>query len=548
MRNHRDISPKYTTKSNTIHSVTMTIDQLVKVQRLIANQSTKPGIAFAKEILTIENPASQQDRRYHYDSGFKIDYLLHNIFRKCNISDLGSAEDRRKAALASLFKGERHCLRTNRRLRQHLTAEQLQFVVDVHNYIGYVLGDINDDMVENAIRVSSGATATLKLRDASIDNKLAFENPSCTFPFAKHFLHFFRKENDSITGYEGGSPLLLIPGNRILTVPKNSKTDRTIAAEPTLNSMVQLGLGSLIRKRLRKIGVCLNDQTINQRLALEGSIKGNLATIDLENASNSLAYETVKLLVPYRWFEYLDITRSPYGSLNGRIHRYQMFSSMGNGYTFELESLIFYAICRVASRYRDDVSVYGDDIICNVEDANNCIKWLHFFGFNTNLEKTFIDGFFKESCGKHYYFGEDVSPFFVRELPSGSSVILLYNNIVRWSKQDGYTDIRLEKLREYVLSLFPLDSRIFGPDGYGEAWLLDHTPDCHLTKYILHKKYQCLAVRGYVESSEYEDSNQVGGLAASLYGYTKDNIMSQKPLRKKRWKLMILPAWSTDFQ
>ena len=57
-------------------------------------------------------------------------------------------------------------------------------------------------------------------------------------------------------------PFQLVPGNLITTVPKNAKTDRTIAIEPGLNGFVQKGIGSCIRRRLRRFGINLNDQSI----------------------------------------------------------------------------------------------------------------------------------------------------------------------------------------------------------------------------------------------------------------------------------------------
>ena len=40
----------------------------------------------------------------------------------------------------------------------------------------------------------------------------------------------------------------VVAGNKIVTVPKNYKTERTIAIEPLLNSVLQKGIGAVIRK------------------------------------------------------------------------------------------------------------------------------------------------------------------------------------------------------------------------------------------------------------------------------------------------------------
>ena len=47
----------------------------------------------------------------------------------------------------------------------------------------------------------------------------------------------------------------LTESNRLMTVPKNARTDRVIAAEPDWNMFFQLGLGASIRARLQKVGL-----------------------------------------------------------------------------------------------------------------------------------------------------------------------------------------------------------------------------------------------------------------------------------------------------
>jgi hypothetical protein len=98
-----------------------------------------------------------------------------------------------------------------------------------------------------------------------------------------------------------------------------------------------------------------------------------------------------------------------YDELSGHYHK---FSSMGNGCTFGLESLIFAAAARaVGSR---DFCVYGDDIIIETELYEPLVTLLSALGFTTNSEKSFNQGPFRESCGVDAYLGTDITPFYVR--------------------------------------------------------------------------------------------------------------------------------------
>jgi len=124
--------------------------------------------------------------------------------------------------------------------------------------------------------------------------------------------------------------------------------------------------------------------------------------------------------------------------IDGEEHVNEMFSSMGNGFTFELESLLFWAIVKTTcylTGTRGIVSVYGDDIICPTE-ASNDVQWaLEFFGFQVNTEKSFSTGPFRESCGGHYYDGFDITPFYVKApLAKLTDVIDVANKLREWAE------------------------------------------------------------------------------------------------------------------
>jgi hypothetical protein len=185
-------------------------------------------------------------------------------------------------------------------------------------------------------------------------------------------------------------------GNKVTFVPKNAKTHRPIAVEPRWNIWMQKGLGLYLRGRLRGVGVNLDFQGLNQAFAIYGSRTGKYATIDLASASDTVSYEVVQALLPEPWLTVFAALRSPAYYLDGKWRDYEKWSSMGNGYTFELESLLFWALC---SSVDEDVSVYGDDLIVPTKSFDTIVRVLEAAGFSVNSEKSFADGPFRESCG-----------------------------------------------------------------------------------------------------------------------------------------------------
>lgn len=230
----------------------------------------------------------------------------------------------------------------------------------------------------------------------------------------------------------------LVKGNIMFTVPKSAVIDRVCCKEPDLNIFFQKAAGNEIRKCLKsRAGINLNDQSINRGLAEKGSHTGKLATIDLSSASDSLSRELVRRLVPPAWYKLLDSLRCRKTFIEGRSRLNEMFSSMGNGFTFELESLVFWALARatqVLSGFNtEELSVFGDDIIVPTTIASRVITVLTWCGFTPNAKKTFVRGPFRESCGGHYYWGLDVTPFYLRRpLKDVSDLILFLNQYRAW--------------------------------------------------------------------------------------------------------------------
>lgn len=222
--------------------------------------------------------------------------------------------------------------------------------------------------------------------------------------------------------------------SKLITVPKNSTSRRTITVEPLLNQFLQQGLNTHLRSQILKCAILRNsldltDQSKNQKLALIGSRTDEWATIDLSSASDSISLEIVCRMLKDkpRFLSRLLDSRSTQ-VLSKELERpLSKFAGMGNATTFPIQSVLFAVLAICA--YCDDVSnitygkirrasrsirVYGDDIIVRVDKARSVVDWITKAGLKVNLRKSFLQGNFKESCGTDAYMGYDVTPLYVR--------------------------------------------------------------------------------------------------------------------------------------
>lgn len=268
------------------------------------------------------------------------------------------------------------------------------------------------------------------------------------------------------------------PGDKITTVPKNAKTERTIGIGPGLNVYFQLGIGEMMRVRLlRRAGIDLLCQQRNQLLAYYGSRANHLSTIDFSAASDNIASEVVRELLPVKWHSIMDLCRSKLYQLDGSWKWSQKFSSMGNGFTFPLQSLIFFAaasaVCEFAGVSDEYVGVYGDDVILPSTAHAQYVEFCEFLGFQTNSRKSFADGPFRESCGSHYFNGLDVQPIYLKErMHNVDSVVRFSNSIRRLAhrRNRGFgCDCRFADLWRLLHDTVPKELRYYIPEGYGDV-------------------------------------------------------------------------------
>lgn len=269
---------------------------------------------------------------------------------------------------------------------------------------------------------------------------------------------------------------IFVESAQMAEVPKNAKTNRTIEFQPLLNTFVQLGIGTVMKKRLRESGINLYTQDLNKEDARSASLRDHRSTIDFESASDSLSVRVVQYALSnsHGWFDLLASWRCGHTQARTFSFNSEKFSAMGNGYTFELESLIFWALARSVVRVlgcRDQkISIYGDDLICTTEALDLLTRCCESLGFRINSSKSFSSGPFRESCGKDYVLGIDTRPYYVRGRLTTASVVSFANFL--------YATWRFEDVREHLLTYIPKDVPL-GPQGLGDGHIATDDTSLH---------------------------------------------------------------------
>ncbi len=323
---------------------------------------------------------------------------------------------------------------------------------------------------------------------------------------------------------------------RVIQVPKTLKTPRIIAIEPTVMQFAQQALRQLFydhieRDDILKMMIGFTDQSRNQALAREGSISQELATLDLKEASDRVSNQLV--LAMFRNHPeisgFLQASRSRQADVPGHgIIRLAKFASMGSAVCFPVEAIAFLAVAfigiakslktpltpKLVYQFKDQVRVFGDDIIVPTAHATTVWSELERFGFRVNSRKSYLNGKFRESCGGDYYDGHDVTPCRVRRMLPESrldareceSAASLRNQLYQlglW-KSAAFLDDYLGR----ILKFYPLvepTSRVIGRHSVCFEPMAEN----------IHVDYQVPLVRGHVLSSRIP-KNRIDGPTALL--------------------------------
>lgn len=234
--------------------------------------------------------------------------------------------------------------------------------------------------------------------------------------------------------------------SRMAAVPKDSRSPRVINLEQHEYMFLQQGVWQYMREVLEahpltKGHVNFTDQSVNSKLALEASISREWGTLDLKDASNRNSLALVYNLMPQPLLNALLATRATHVEVPnlGIKHPLRMFAPMGSAVCFPVESVVFWSLIvarLIVSGYSlryatSHVYVYGDDIIVPFAHFKLASDTLETYGLKVNQSKSFVEGYYRESCGVNAYKGVETTPFKIKKrLPVG-----------QWSKQSKDSDV-----------------------------------------------------------------------------------------------------------
>jgi hypothetical protein len=236
---------------------------------------------------------------------------------------------------------------------------------------------------------------------------------------------------------------------RVVFVPKTLAAPRVIAIEPSHVQYMQQSLKDYVYKileshRLTKQSIRFKDQTVNQRLAYSSSIDKRLATLDLKDASDRVHLHLVQRIFKTSGIlEYLEDARSLHATLpSGRNIVLYKYASMGSALCFPVEAMVFYTLVQCAMHqldgrrpssrsiceYSRQIDIYGDDLIVPVEYTDVVVRYLESYALKVNVNKSFRNSHFRESCGADFYNGTPVNPVYAR--------MEMHDDLRRWGAED----------------------------------------------------------------------------------------------------------------
>lgn len=359
----------------------------------------------------------------------------------------------------------------------------------------------------------------------------------------------------------------LVEGNRLAFVPKQRDISRVTCTEPVLNMYAQLGVGRALEDRLRGyFGIDLAIQPAHNRaLACTGSLDGSYSTIDLSSASDSMSLGMLKAVLPSEVYSLLCLLRSPLCELpDGSKVALNMVSTMGNGFTFPLETILFAAVVaavydmlnikreRSSTSWPGNWGVFGDDIVVRGECYGLTVRALNILGFQVNAAKSFFEGPFRESCGGDFFRGHPVRGVYVKTLKTEQARAVVLNRLHEWSAATG---VFVSTTTRWLYSSLP---KRFVPHwesydaGIQAPWTLVEgmRRSKHLQS-VLYRSWvprrRVLEVEDFMSLARNRRMYNPSGLFAS---FLRGHIRSGKiPLRQRELlyttKTRVAPSWDT---
>jgi hypothetical protein len=267
---------------------------------------------------------------------------------------------------------------------------------------------------------------------------------------------------------------------KVVLVPKDSRGPRLISCEPLEYQWIQQGLGRKLSHHLERISpltrwrVNFTNQEINRDHALQSSLTGEYATIDLKDASDLVSLKLVRAIFrnEEKLLRCLEACRTSATLLpDGRVLDLEKYAPMGSALCFPVEAYCFWVLCVsevVSTRglplksVARSIYVYGDDIVVPSDWVDQCIQCLERYGLRVNRSKCCIKGSFRESCGMDAFKGVCVTPIRLKTLWTGRSVdgsaLESYTSFMNLIRERGYDSVsdHVRQLVEGVFGVLPL--------------------------------------------------------------------------------------------
>lgn len=482
-------------------------------------------------------------------SDAKYWYLEANCLKRFQGKLLSDAVVREDAAVEKLLASEVRCRHSNAVMtdvfnRGWVPPHIRTLLVKTKSNLQWLLGRFDWEEFPKAVNFTPGATTEFTRKNAATHNKWEF-GAHITPRALPYAMAFRRWAGEALIG---DRRFEIVTANKVFTVPKDFDCDRTACKPITWNGAFQKATGRMIRRRAQqKVRLLLPDaQDYHRVLAKIGSKLKTLTTADLVGASDGISLGLIDSVFPRDWADVLFDLREEDGELpDGTIIKWEKLSTMGNGYTFEVQTILFWALVSAVCGKGSLVSIFGDDLIFPSQYTERVYELLMYCGLEINRDKSFSDGDFRESCGGHYFGGEDIKPFYITDLPrSIGDIINLHNGIVRWHVGKPASDSRWFRVWRVCRELIP--RKFWGPAGM-EGCLWAEWDEC---RPVFEPSIQCWRIAGvHYEQDRIDTCESFGAYLEKLWesgeeASEKSTYRLTTEKEKTSWRYLDRAQWT----
>jgi len=349
---------------------------------------------------------------------------------------------------------------------------------------------------------------------------------------------------------------------RLIAVPKTPLKPRLIASEPSYHQYCQQAVLRWVRKNCPyPISLCVSfrQQELSRSRALSASKDGLDVSIDLSSASDRLSCWAVE-----RFFRrnpsFLNVLHSIRTRMlmdpiseNPKFRILKKYANQGSAVTFPVQSIIYATACIAAILFEGNskvnaktmvkaarkVRVFGDDIILPKTAHVSTMRILNLMGFRVNMNKTHVNGYFRESCGMDAYGGHNVAPVYVNNLriertaEALSSLVDVSNNLHTAGLFHAAAYVRSRVLKTFKDASIPVTRRHDLGCVAFSSFVSEHFEGCRYNKSL-----QQLEVRSYTVSAREARGERENDLSLLQY-------FVEEPAPTSLWKAGYLKSHRT---